>query len=371
MNKNISLILIITILFQIKSNSQNIDSTKNISISAKYSSGYIYAHHESFKYFIKDYVKAFETNIGFRTKGDKNWQQIYKYPTLGLGYYYADLGNPDLLGKVNAIFPYISIPIIESNKFILSYKFSEGIAWLNKKYDLYDNKYNIAIGSHLNVYINLSLESKLKIAKKTFITFGFGITHYSNGGTWQPNKGFNIVSFQTGFNYNFHDNYTKICSEIPKFKKQYEYSVILSSGFKNIAPARETMYPISSLSINAKRQFSNKGMFGIGIDVFYDKSRIEILKNEGIENPTNTEMFYSGAHFSYDFVYGKMSFTTQMGVYIIGRARSFQTSYNRFGLSYRFDNKLIISLNLKTYWAAADFVEWGIGYRIIKNKSKK
>ena len=210
MIKRISIIFSIILFFQLKIFSQDTNSTKNISFLAKYSYGYIYAHHGSFKYIINDYVSAFDANIGFRTKGKKTWQHLYRYPTIGMGYYFANLGNPDLLGYVNAIYPFISIPIIEKRYFKLSYKFAEGIAWLNKKYDLYENKYNIAIGSNLNVYINLNLESEIKIAKQLYLILAFGLTHYSNGGTWQPNKGFNLVSLQTGFKYNLHKEEYKI-----------------------------------------------------------------------------------------------------------------------------------------------------------------
>ena len=359
--KNAIIILFISAI-QFKSWSQNSDTIKNVSFMTKYSKGYIFAHHKSFKYFINNYVSSIDANICFRTKGNKIWHQVYKYPTIGLGFYFADLGNPDLLGNVNAIYPFISVPIIERKKFKLNYKFSEGIAWLNKKFDLYDNKYNFAIGSHLNVYLNLNLESEIKFANKTYLILAVGYTHYSNGGTIQPNKGFNIVTLQSGIKYKLNEKEYKIEIKIPDFIPKNEYSIILSAGIKNLPPARKIIYPISSLMINAKRQFSHKGKFGFGIDIFYDKSRIKMLKDEGIENPTNTELFYGGAHLSYDFIYGNMSFTTQMGLFLLGKARSFQVVYHRFGLSYKFDNNLITGIHLKTFWAAADFIEWGVGY---------
>jgi len=358
------IVFLFVFLIQFKGLSQNSDTIKNISFSAKYSYGYIYAHHKSFKYFINNYVSTINANIGFKTKGNKTWQQVYNYPTIGLGYYFADLGNPSLFGYVNAIYPFISVPIINKKNFMLNYKFSEGVAWLNKKFDLYDNKYNFAIGSHLNVYISLNLESEIKITKQTYFILAFGLTHYSNGGTIQPNKGFNIVTLQTGFKYNLHEKEYKIENKIADFTQKNEYSIVLSGGFKNLPPARKTIYPVSSLMINAKKQFSYKGKVGLGLDLFYDKSRIIGLQIEGIENPTKAELFYGGTHLSYDFVFGNMSFTTQMGVYLLRKAKSYQSVYNRFGLSYKFENNLTVNIHLKTFWAAADFIEYGIGYRL-------
>jgi len=356
------IITLILFLTQYSSFSQNSDSIKNISFSTKYSYGYMYAHHKSFKYFIKNYVSTINTSIGFKTKGNKTWQQIYNYPTIGLGYYFADLGNPQLLGYVNAIYPFISVSIINKKKFKLNYKFSEGIAWVSKKFDLYKNNYNLAIGSYLNVYINFNLDAEIKIAKKTYLILGFGLTHYSNGGTVQPNKGFNLITMQTGIKYNLHEKEYIIKNKIPEFNSKNEYSIVLSGGFKNLPPAQKTFFPVSSLMLNFKRQFSYKGKFGLGFDLFYDKSRTVVLKYEGIKNPTKAEMFYGGSHLSYDFVYGKMSFTTQVGVYLLRKARFYQPVYSRFGLSYKFDNNLTANIHLKTFWAAADFIEYGIGY---------
>lgn len=361
----IVIILIILLLFEENSFSQKADSLKYVRLSAKYSIGYIYAHHQSFKYFIKDYVPAFEANIGFRKKGDKIWHQLYRYPTVGFGYYHAELGNPEILGHVNALFPYISIPVIEKNKLKLYTKFATGVALLSKKFNLYENNYNIAIGSNLNAYINLNLELKLKIAKKTWLLTGLGMTHYSNGGMVQPNKGINVISASAGLLYNFQkEEFNKIEQDIPKYIKKNEYSLIVSIGTKTLEPARTHRYLVSSLSFDAERQFSYKGRYGIGIDLFKDNSRKEYLhETENVENPTTADLFYAGGHASYDFVFGQTSFTVQMGGYFINRAKFFQHVYHRFGLKYRFADHWMANVTLKTFWAAADFAEWGIGYR--------
>lgn len=361
----IVIILIIILLFKEDGFSQKADSAKYVSLSAKHAIGYIYAHHQSLKYFINDYVPAFEANIGFRKKGDKIWHQLYKYPTVGFGYYHAELGNPEILGHVDAVFPYINIPVIEKKSFKLYTKFAIGIAWLSKKFDLYENNYNIAIGTKLNGYVNLNLESKLKLSKQAWLLAGLGLTHYSNGGAMQPNKGLNVFSVSAGLLYDFQkDEFKKIKQDIPKFKKKNEYSLILSVGTKKLEPARTHRYLVSSLSLNAERQFSYKGMFGVGIDLFKDNSRKEYLKErENVENPTTTDLFYAGGHASYDFVFGKTSFTVQMGGYFLNKAKFFQDVYHRFGFKYRFADHWMANITLKTYWAAADFTEWGIGYR--------
>jgi hypothetical protein len=41
------------------------------------------------------------------------------------------------------------------------------------------------------------------------------------------------------------------------------------------------------------------------------------------------------------------------------------------GMRYRFDNGLLLNLVLKSHWAKADYVEWGVGYTFNYSKLKK
>jgi hypothetical protein len=362
-DKRIFIILIIIVLRQSNCFSQT-DSIRNYSISAKYGYGFLYAHHKSFEYFIKDYVQSFEVNINSRTRGNKSWHMLYRYPTVGYGYKFSTLSNNQILGNANALFTFISIPIAESKNLKFSYKCAGGVAWLSKKFDLYSNNSDIAIGSKLNAYLNINLDLDFRIIDKMHLILGGGLSHYSNGGFKQPNKGLNIFSVQTGLVYQMtQEQFPKRFDSIPKFKKTNKFSIIYSAGLKGLEPARTRKYFVSGLALNAERQFGYKSRIGIGLDLFKDNSRKEYLKTEGIENPVTKDLFYAGSHFSYDFVFGKTSFTIQMGVYIWQKAKYYQTTYNRFGIKYQISDHLLANLTLKTYWAAADFTEWGIGYR--------
>jgi hypothetical protein len=356
--------IILLVLFVMLYHKVQCQTSSNINISAKYARGYIYPHHESFKYFIKDYTSALELNLSKKVSGEKLWHQLYRNPTVGLGYYYVDLGNKEQLGHANAIFPYISVPIVRWKYVSISSKYAAGVAWLSKRFDLIENKYNIAIGSNLNAYLNLNLDIDIRLTKRVYFQTGIGLTHFSNGGTQQPNKGFNIFAFQTGVRLKLSDNERDTgFMVLPKLERKNEYSVIYAGGVKTLEPARTKKYYVSTLSINAERQVSYKSRLGVGIDIFKDNSRKEYLIGEDIENPAGMDLFYAGGHFSYDLVFGKTSFTVQMGAYFWQKSKSYESVYHRFGLKYRFSKHWMANLTLKTFWAAADFAEWGIGYR--------
>jgi hypothetical protein len=343
---------------------QENDSSRYSYISASFNYGIIYAHHEDFKYFIDDYVSGFELNYGFQSKGKKIWQRVYNYPETGLGYSYVNFGNPEVLGTAHAFFTYINLPLIEGRKSLFTAKFAVGVSYLNKPFDLYRNKYNIAIGSNINAYLNINFDYRLYVYRQFRLLFGLGLRHFSNGGTTKPNKGINIFLPSAGISYNLQKRkFVRPQLPIPEFIKNHELSILYTVGYTSSQPASPTKYFVSDISINLERQFSYKGRVGIGVDLFYDASIPEY------DNITDSIINYSfagktsaGIHVSYDFVYGKTSFTVQFGGYFY-KGNSFEEYvYHRFGIKYRFAAHWVANLTLKTFWAKAKYPEFGIGY---------
>lgn len=343
---------------------------KNAYITADFSKAFIMPHHESFKFFVKGYLTSFDFTIAKQVKGDKNWHHLYNLPYVGIGYSFVDLGNKQQLGNANTIYPFISFSLLQKKRFSVSVKCAAGVAWLSKHFDIQNNVYNIAIGSHLNAYLGISANFDYMLTNKIALYTTLAFSHFSNGGTQQPNKGINVAGIKLGAKY--YLKHTAAISKKPDnlqtIKKKNEFSVIYSGGIKTLEPARRKKYYVSSLSINAERLLSQKSRVGVGIDFFKDNSREDYLRFKKIsESATKTpeykDRYYVGCHLSYDLVFGKTSFTIQTGAYVWQRAKSFQAIYNRFGIKYRFSRHWMANLTLKTFWAAADFAEWGIGYR--------
>jgi hypothetical protein len=63
-------------------------------------------------------------------------------------------------------------------------------------------------------------------------------------------------------------------------------------------------------------------------------------------------------------IFGDVSFTIQWGYYLFVRWNDDGDFYHRFGLKYYFNDHFIANLTIKTHFSKADFIEWGIGYRI-------
>ncbi|PIV61882.1 MAG: hypothetical protein COS14_03900 [Bacteroidetes bacterium CG02_land_8_20_14_3_00_31_25] len=339
----------------------------SIGLNERY--GFIIPHRSSLVYIIEDHVKSWDITLSYRTNGNKPWHALYRTPELGIGFYHANLGNPNYLGKVSAIYGYIVIPIKKYKIIDFSYNIGTGVALLSNHFNYIDNIYNIAIGSQANAYIDFGLSAKFKILNNLSVSSGLQYTHYSNGAWRKPNLGFNIPSVNLKLFYSFYKSHEPEKSKVEDLKsnfiKKNEYSVTISKGVRENAPPNgEKFYP-TAICLKAERLVTLRRKIGTGLDVFYDPSLKSRIEDDSITFK-NIYNFRSGIHLSHDLVFNKVSITMQAGVYFFTKAKDDGLIYSRFGLRAKIYKNLTTSLTLKTHFVKADVIEWGIGYSFNK-----
>jgi signal transduction histidine kinase len=84
---------------------------------------------------------------------------------------------------------------------------------------------------------------------------------------------------------------------------------------------------------------------------------------------TQWTIFQIGAYTSYILPLDRLRFIVGMGVYLKDRYDMDNEIYHRVGMRYECENGLLFNLVLKTHWAKADYVEYGVGYTF-KHKKK-
>ena len=151
----------------------------NFYIDSKVHYGFIIPHHKSIAYLLDKHVRGLELNISLPAYGNHIWEQLYRYPRTGAGYFFCDYGNPEVLGKVHALFGFMNIPIIRNhnNNHLLNYQIAFGMSYLTKRFDVYENYLNTAIGTHLNIYFRLGFDTKIPISEKFELLGEIGFTH--------------------------------------------------------------------------------------------------------------------------------------------------------------------------------------------------
>jgi len=343
--------------------SQN-DNNLGLGINGYY--GFILPHHTTVAYLVKEKVKAAEINIIQQRSGKNTWEQIYKLPQTGLSFLVMDLGNPQELGNLIGISPFINFPLKKNTNLTTWFKINVGLCYVSKKFDPLLNHKNIVIATNVNALISLRLNTQLKLSEKFLLETGLSITHFSNGAFKMPNLGINIPSVHLGLLFFPNPISQTTSTELPAFIKTWEYNLYSGTALTEIEPIGGKKFNVYTLSANAVKNLNRKSKIGIGLDIFYNKANILKLEEDSIYLKNKFLNFQNGIKACYELNIGKLSIPFEMGFYTFTKVKRNGFLYNQFGLKYMFNSHFFTQIILKTHFAKADFTEIGLGYKIFK-----
>jgi hypothetical protein len=363
--KSILLLFILILSIQLRGQEENRNNAFPFDqAEISYNSGMIMPHVPAIDFITNDYISSFNLNLLKKMDGDKPWEKLYHHPDLGLGYYQGSLGNNKIYGHAHSLYAFFEAPIWNvRNQFGLTYRMSTGLSYISKTFDIQDNIYNIAIGSHLNMHFNLRINALINITENYRLISGLSLTHFSNGKIKSPNKGLNVINGSFGIRYLFSQpEPIKEDHTIPDIQDKNHFSVIWSHGLKDYNRFRDAVYYISSINVSYERQYAQFAKAGLGMDLFYN-SALRNFREQPIKNGiTNFALYRAGMHLSHDIIVGDFSLTMQLGHYFHNKAFFITDVYNRIGIKHYRENGMIFNLALKSHNANAEFIEFGIGY---------
>lgn len=335
-------------------------------ISFRVGRGGLVPHHKFMRYFIQKNVTEFNVVAAFSSSKNKQWQQYWNFPHIGVGFYYSTSVNQNIYGNPFASYLYSEFFIFQNDLLKFSSEIDIGAAYLTKKFDYQNNYLNLVIGSTLNIFASVNFKTSIKYRKSEFF-FNVGLTHYSNGGTKEPNLGLNILAASVGYKY----------KNIKTFNPQYACKSVKNSNdiyFIGSMFYRSTVLSISNpampiYTITADYGFRNNGKwrYSAGFDYLYDGAAVYSFNYEMSDN--QKILFFSslGPHIAASALFGNVEFTFQQIFYIYQRYNFFQNC-QRFGFRAFVWKKYIFNLTLTTHFSQALFIEAGLGYKFILKK---
>ncbi len=339
--------------------------THDFMLSAQGHTGYIIAHHSNMSQLIKGHLFGGELNYVFRTDGSKPWQQIHHYPEIGMCALHMDLANPQQLGTLEAIYPYTNIRLNKlSKRMSLNLRLGLGLAYITKPFDRITNHQENAIGSHLNGFVNLRLNTGIMLSKAWRLDAGVGLSHASNGAIKTPNLGLNMASINLGVGYVFGNKNLQLKKDsIAKAKKEWHASIIGVVGVKEMMPPGTQRYTAYGLMINMYHNSNYKNKIGGGIEMSYNNSLRKLLIDDTLSTST-PNLLRAGIKFCYSFNMHRVSLPIDFGVYLYDNRNYDGRFFHRIGIRYMVTKHIIANVTLITHWAVADYFEWGIGYQL-------
>lgn len=310
------------------------------------------------------YYRGLDLRLSFRrTRNEDLYNDLYRGPRFGLGYFLASFRNGDV-GSPMAVYGFTEIPFTRPgiSRWEWLYSMGLGLSFHFSPYDRVNNPTNIFIGTRTNVYLNLTLEGRYHVTDRLTLGAGLGYKHFSNGAIRMPNKGLNMVPLVVTAQYKIEPGKEAWKPfERPAFKPYTLWELYGSTGTRTYDLSNR---PYLKLGIGGTllRQFCYRYRAGLGFDVFYTQGGVTRVKGAG---STFSKDFSYAPYGAWEWVVnGKLSVPVHVGVYVHRNPENEEKEffYQRIGVRYKANTHLITGLALKANAGSADFVEFTLGY---------
>jgi len=410
MKKLVIFLIFIAPLFALSAQQEN-----QYMLKAGFIYGKIFKHTKHLQEIVQGPTMGFELDYEMLTYNEtKEWHRYFNHPVIGIGGVYLNLGNNAILGDLLAVYPYLNFSLLKTKPVSLNLKAGAGASYLTKTFQ--DTKYtdpatgqiilaksNAAIGSHLNVYFALGGNLDIKIYRGISLTGQLNWNHASNGSFFTPNSGLNMLNGMLGINYfpEYNRKNQTSVREIRDLAHKTNFEFILSGGAKQLDYRDNIMFPTGSLVIAVNRILTNQFRLGIGLDAFYNGAFASV--NSAVNPADNVSKakftyltedkmlnrFRGGISLQPELMFGRMICGMHFGLYLFNPIRNLEPYadavagtlnkpliypydiekengwlYTRASFKYLINKHLFINIGLKTHLHKAEFIEWGLGYRL-------
>jgi hypothetical protein len=338
---------------------------QNTYLGAYAYTGKVLAHTGDIQYVVDEGITAFDIQLQWQGTGEKEWQQLYRFPKYGVGLYSTSLGNKKYYGNAYAIYSFFNFQFThERRRVIPAFQLGLGVSYHDRIYDIHNNILNVAIGSRLNALVKIGLIADYKFSERIAIQLGTYFIHTSNGKINTPNLGINMLNASGGVAYRLNTSYKGFERDsLRTFKAYNSFEISLSTGLKTPSKFNYKQYPIASVVIDFSRRVSLKRAYGIGLDLFYDRSIEQAVKDRGFEYKGTAQLYRVGIHGFQDLFIGDLVITLNLGTYLYSSYFEFTNIFTRVGLKYFFSTHWYAKMCLKAHYGNADMIEWGVGFR--------
>lgn len=332
------------------------------SIGARGYFGFLWPHRQDMWVLVEKHSGGVELYAEKQVSGDKPWHQYYKGPSYGVGLLYVNFANPEKIGPVARILPYLYLPFKNNDRSSFGIRLGWGIGFVSKPYDRRENTQQIAIGSKANMAVQIMFEYHRSFGRYTILS-GLGIDHWSNGSFRQPNLGINYLALSVGVSRALGQ--VKPFEHLPDstrfVRPKRSYMVVFGFGVNEVERPNTGQYTAYSVVGQVQWTVSRKSVLGAGLDLF-NKGSLAFY-DESLENRPRIEYTQLGLHGEYALVLGKNELYFNMGVYLYTPYPEDSKVFHRVGYRYKSRDHLVLNFSLKSHYAVADHVEIGLGYK--------
>ena len=338
------------------------------SITFSPKTGSLLAHRETMVHLVQDRTNVFELEFSRQDTSKGVWSKIFKYPSVGLSLAYQDYGNKDVLGTSFTVFRFTKFPIYQSEKWgFVDFRLGSGVSYITKKYNQFNNIKNIAIGSHVNGYINLQFAWS-KHFKYFILGAGVDFAHISNASLKAPNQGLNTLTTFASIGYNIenrrvYDQAKFSKDSIAKVRKFSKWHFHFNFGLKQNLPDHldSRNFGIAAVQGLYRKQLSAIWDAEFGVDLTYNEANRWFYE---ISPVPIYEAFLLGGYAGMALSVYNTQVYFGLGIYALNLINPAGWVYDRVGIRFLANDNWNFAIGIKAHIGVADYLEWGIGYRL-------
>jgi len=341
----------------------------NYSYGAEIFSGFIIKHHDVIGHLVQGHPSGVRLNFNKHSYGAKAWEQYYGYPTLIASLSYFDLKNDAQLGKIiaaNIGYGFHLNNYIDNKNDFQAYM-GIGIAYLTNPYDPEFNNKNTLISSNFPMNVDLRVGYYRQISERINIGLALEFSHFSNGSSSVPNFGMNIITLNVGAKYQFKAEdiaFKTDKKEARNFNRKSYFNFDFRMGKVELFPVGSGSEPYYAISTFWNKRISRKSILDAGVEFFINTAyQKEIINHQSIV-ALSPDYKSVGLMVGHELLLNKIALVTQLGVYVYKPYKPEDWLYAKIGLKYYFTENIFASYILKSHFAVAEVLEFGIGYRL-------
>ena len=366
--KEAALLLIISSITRFVSSQDKIFSNDYREITFKSCYGFIADVGNKNDLLIRAHIKPIEFDFSRPIKIRYSWQKVLPNVEKGIYLRYVNLENPEYLGSLYVVSPFIKATVINTRFWKLRLSSSMGLVYASKIYHRTENYRNDIFGSHVNIAVAFAIDNSFSISKKVTISAGIDFSHFSNGETTLPNSGMNNGTMFLSVGYHFENqkdtNIYKLTDNVTN--RIRKFAIITAIGWKDLSPVKSSKYLTTALSLEFGLPVTELQKVGAGAVIFYDGSMRSLYRadiEDGIESGNSYRQLTAGIYIFHDLNLYPLILHIETGYFLIeDRVPGRSDVFNRFGIRYYLNNHFFINfLHKSHFFFKGDNLEWGTG----------
>jgi hypothetical protein len=321
--------------------------------------GSIFAHSADVENTAGSVPFGLEIEFSKRLLDDHTWRTCHCYPSTGFVLGYTNYDNAVLGHGVHLAY-FLEHTFLPFKKWSPVLRGAAGLGFSNRPFHPDKNPDNQSYSLPVNAFLQLQAGFNFFVGERGVFTLRAGYNHISNGGIKVPNKGINWPHLSAGYLYKIKPvepsrrEKTKLPEDESRWLKRIEvFGAYTSREFE----ARESLFAYGTMGTVARKLTALHTLSLAGEWHYHQEHQRRIDLAQSTASAHRAALLLG-----HDFLFGKLVFSQQIGVYVYDEFNYHDPLYHRWSLNYVHQTGFSFGFSLKAHRHVAEFIDLRLGF---------